>query len=41
MDTVENPPASNAGPRSRITALILAFNVILLGVLLYKTYGRA
>ena len=32
MDTVENPPASNAGPRSRLTALILAFNVILLGV---------
>jgi hypothetical protein len=41
VGTVENSSASKAGSRSRLTGLILAFNVILLGVLLYKTYGRA
>ena len=42
MGTVEHSPsAEGPGSRSRITALILGFNVILLGALLYKTFGRA
>ncbi|WP_435008653.1 hypothetical protein P12x_005863 [Tundrisphaera lichenicola] len=40
MGTVENP-GPKAGPRSRIAVLLVVFNVILLGSLLYKTFGRA